>query len=249
MVANERTNRYRISSFFDINSIKYVIHLSFAMPTAIDIIIAGIICRLLSQSKTAFQQTNSRLWTVMRYVLISGTLTTACSLSALITYAVMPNNLVFLAIEFLLTKLYVNSYLAMLNARKSVRDRSASNAGGSNAIQLSDVEGRRPTDHNASFGSRSMGETQTGKYRGKIISPPLTEEQARNASPSPSLSPFFLLTKVLGNVQRALKIRVDIVHGEESEESPERVAPSYTQFANRSPSSGSIEKDPEFMAK
>jgi len=36
----------------------------------------------------------------------------------------MPDNLVFLAIEFSLTKLYVNSFLAMLNARQGIRERS-----------------------------------------------------------------------------------------------------------------------------
>ncbi|PFH48192.1 hypothetical protein AMATHDRAFT_6043 [Amanita thiersii Skay4041] len=133
---------YSITTFFELEEISWVIHLSFATTTFIDIVIAGVITRLLSLSKTSFAETNSRIWIVIRYVLISGTLTTACSITALITFAVMPHNLVFLGIEFLLTKLYVNSYLAMLNARKSIRDKSTSNASG-NVIQLSDMESSR----------------------------------------------------------------------------------------------------------
>jgi len=63
---------------------------------------------------------------IVRMTLISGFLTTACSLAALITYGTMPDTLIFLSVEFLLTKLYINSFLAMLNARQSVRDRDTS---------------------------------------------------------------------------------------------------------------------------
>ncbi|KIM82113.1 hypothetical protein PILCRDRAFT_485190 [Piloderma croceum F 1598] len=64
-------------------------------------------------------------------------------MSALITYIVMPDNLIFLAIELSLTKclscplthshsslncaapaVYINSFLAMLNARQSIRGKN-----------------------------------------------------------------------------------------------------------------------------
>ncbi|KDR71456.1 hypothetical protein GALMADRAFT_143729 [Galerina marginata CBS 339.88] len=65
----------------------------------------------------------------MHYVVLSGTLTSACSLPALLTYVTMPNTFIFLGISFLLTKLYISSYMAMLNARKQIRDQDASSNG------------------------------------------------------------------------------------------------------------------------
>ncbi|KIM37540.1 hypothetical protein M413DRAFT_421594 [Hebeloma cylindrosporum] len=50
----------------------------------------------------------------------------ACSLSALITYATLQNTMVFIGIDFLLGNLYVTSYIAMLNARKSMNEREES---------------------------------------------------------------------------------------------------------------------------
>ncbi|KAK0207352.1 hypothetical protein IW262DRAFT_660602 [Armillaria fumosa] len=56
----------------------------------------------------------------MRIVVISGLLTSTCSLLTLISYIVWPDTLIFLAIgTFILPKLYINSLLAMLNSRKS----------------------------------------------------------------------------------------------------------------------------------
>ncbi|KAF8714380.1 hypothetical protein AX14_012809, partial [Amanita brunnescens Koide BX004] len=72
------------------------------------------VCRLVSRTK-------SMVWTIIRYVIISGALTSACSFVGVTTFFVMPNNFVFIGITFVLTKLYINSYFAMLNARKSIR--------------------------------------------------------------------------------------------------------------------------------
>ncbi|KAH9477178.1 hypothetical protein JR316_0011096 [Psilocybe cubensis] len=54
----------------------------------------------------------------MQYSLSSGLLTSACSLSAMFTFILMPNTFIFIALEFLVTQLYVGSFVAMLNARE-----------------------------------------------------------------------------------------------------------------------------------
>ncbi|KAF8878227.1 hypothetical protein BD779DRAFT_1555181 [Infundibulicybe gibba] len=119
---------YQISSFDDLNSMSWAIYASFAMPTIVDFVIAATICYYLQTNRSGFSEANSRIVVVMRYVLISGFATSVCSTVALITYSAMPRNLVFLGIEFLLTKLYVNSFLAMLNARRSLRRKDTTNA-------------------------------------------------------------------------------------------------------------------------
>jgi len=57
----------------------------------------------------------------MLYVINTGVLTSFCSLTALALYAKYPDNLIFLAVEFPMTKLYVNAFLAMFNARRHLQ--------------------------------------------------------------------------------------------------------------------------------
>ncbi|KAF8347244.1 hypothetical protein F5887DRAFT_957456 [Amanita rubescens] len=154
-----------ISYFSQLNESRWVIYLAFAMPTFNDIVLAAGIWHLLSLRRTTFAETQSKIWIILRYVFISGALTSVCSLSALITYVVMPNNLVFLGIEFLLTKLYINSYLAMLNARKSVKDHTTLSHT-ANVMQLSDLESRQPDlDYHGSSRSTDDGH---GKFRNSM---------------------------------------------------------------------------------
>ncbi|KIM42360.1 hypothetical protein M413DRAFT_132356 [Hebeloma cylindrosporum] len=54
----------------------------------------------------------------MQYVLACGFLTSACSLGAVISYATMPKALVFIGMHFLLPRMYMFSYMFMLNARR-----------------------------------------------------------------------------------------------------------------------------------
>ncbi|KIM79360.1 hypothetical protein PILCRDRAFT_565401 [Piloderma croceum F 1598] len=104
---------WRNKSFLTIYQISWAIDTSFAMSTASDIAIAVAMIYYLLKSRTSFASTNSKLASLIQYSIGAGVATSACSLSALIAYLVMPDNLIFLAIEFSLTKLYVNSLLAM----------------------------------------------------------------------------------------------------------------------------------------
>jgi hypothetical protein len=111
-------------TFNELSRWSWAIYSSFALSTSIDIVLAGSMVFFLKKSDTGFSGTHSVMAILIRYILSSGLITSACSMAALIAYITMPHNLVFLGIEFLLTKLYVNSFLAMLNARKGMRSRS-----------------------------------------------------------------------------------------------------------------------------
>jgi len=78
-------------------------------------------CLYLWKSKGMVARLNSKISIVMQYTLSSGLLTSACSLSAMFSYLLLPDTFVYLALSFLLTKLYVGSFLAMLNARERPR--------------------------------------------------------------------------------------------------------------------------------
>ncbi|ESK92812.1 hypothetical protein Moror_9144 [Moniliophthora roreri MCA 2997] len=109
---------YGSDTFAGLENIAWAINASLATSTVIDFLMSSAMCYYLWKSKCHDSRLNSRISTVMQYTLCTGLITSACSLSALFTYTLMPNNLIFLALEFLLTKLYVGSFLAMLNARQ-----------------------------------------------------------------------------------------------------------------------------------
>lgn len=112
--------------FTDFNKMAWVISAALGTSTAIDFFIAAAMCWYLYKSRGVGTRLNSRIDVVMQYTLGSGLLTSACSLSAMFTYLLLPNTLVFLGLEFMLTKFYVGSFLAMLNARERNQEAKAS---------------------------------------------------------------------------------------------------------------------------
>ncbi|KAG1740222.1 uncharacterized protein EDB91DRAFT_364564 [Suillus paluster] len=109
---------FKCHYFSDLESIRWSLYLSLGITTLVDFLIASLLCHLLITSKTGFTKTDMTLRTLVRYTINTGCLTSVCSIACIITDALMPNNFVYLGIEFLLSKLYVNSYMALLNARQ-----------------------------------------------------------------------------------------------------------------------------------
>ncbi|PBK95149.1 hypothetical protein ARMGADRAFT_1163796 [Armillaria gallica] len=68
-------------------------------------------------ANTNFFSTNIKLEALMRLVLISGLGTSTLVIASLITFLVLPGTLIFLSIGVVVPKLYINSLLAMFNAR------------------------------------------------------------------------------------------------------------------------------------
>ncbi|KAJ7352094.1 hypothetical protein DFH08DRAFT_857934 [Mycena albidolilacea] len=111
---------YTVSSWTNTGDIAWAVESSFAASTMIDIVISVAMCYYLRKSKGMESRLNSRISTLMQYTLSCGVFTSACSIACLFTFILMQNNLVFLALSFLLTRLYVNSFMAMMNARQRV---------------------------------------------------------------------------------------------------------------------------------
>ncbi|KAJ7493959.1 hypothetical protein FB451DRAFT_1020590 [Mycena latifolia] len=111
---------YTIDNWLDTPQIGWAIEASFAASTSIDIVISIAMCYYLRKSKGKELRINSRISGLMQYTLSSGVFTSACSLACLFSFIAMPNNLIFLALSYILTRLYVNSFTAMLNARQRV---------------------------------------------------------------------------------------------------------------------------------
>jgi len=112
----------QLKYFTELPSMAGVTYAAFGSAVVVDSTLAATTIYYLRDSRGEFEATNNRIAKLVFWTLSTGVITSVCSLGALIAYALFPHKLYFLAIEFLLTKLYINSLLAMLNARRSIRE-------------------------------------------------------------------------------------------------------------------------------
>ncbi|KAG1845626.1 hypothetical protein C8R48DRAFT_734055 [Suillus tomentosus] len=110
----------RVKIFKDLAKTMWSTYLCLGAATFIDIIITSSLCYLLATSRTGFSwllNTDSFITKLVGYTVSTGCLTSIFSASIIITCAVMPTTFIFIGLQFLVTKLYVNSFIALLNAR------------------------------------------------------------------------------------------------------------------------------------
>ncbi|KAF4622248.1 hypothetical protein D9613_009607 [Agrocybe pediades] len=103
-------------------TVDYLLYISFAAAVASDSLVAISLCSLLFWSRTGIKRTDSILTILMAFTINTGLLTSICAMACLITYAIWPQRFIFMGLYFALSKLYVNSLLASLNARRSLRN-------------------------------------------------------------------------------------------------------------------------------
>ncbi|KAG1840179.1 hypothetical protein DFJ58DRAFT_811000 [Suillus subalutaceus] len=112
-----KLSRYKVKLFKDLVGIEWSTYMSLGATTFVDFVIASSLCYLLATSRTGFSRTDSFITKLVGYTISTGCLTSICSMSIIITCAVMPTTFIFIGLQFLVTKLYVNSFIAFLNAR------------------------------------------------------------------------------------------------------------------------------------
>ncbi|KAG2117407.1 hypothetical protein BD769DRAFT_1641961 [Suillus cothurnatus] len=109
--------QYKVNLFKNLVGIEWSTYLSLGAATFVDFLIASSLCYLLATSRTGFSSTDSFITKLVGYTISTGCLTSICSMSIIITCTVMPKTFIFIGLQFLVTKLYVNSFIAFLNAR------------------------------------------------------------------------------------------------------------------------------------
>lgn len=112
---------FQNTSFMDLQALSSLFYVSFAAGTGADLLVALSLCFYLWRSRTGFQRTDSLIQSLMTYTINTGLLVAIDAAAGMIAYAVMPHNFIFLGFYLLLSKLYLNSYLATLNAREGLR--------------------------------------------------------------------------------------------------------------------------------
>ncbi|KAL5536115.1 hypothetical protein ACEPAF_4220 [Sanghuangporus sanghuang] len=101
---------------------KLLMYAGFGLGGLVDLWNALTLCYFLRKDKSGFGITDSIVDRLTIYIINTGLLTSFTAISCFVTFAIMPNNAIFIAIFSCLSKLYFNALLATLNTRKRLRD-------------------------------------------------------------------------------------------------------------------------------
>jgi len=111
-----------VSTFVEFDArCRWIWYATFCSRALVDITIAAVLCFILWKSRTDFQRTNSLVRILMLYTINTGTLTASVAIIVVATFAALPNTFVSFSAAVLLPKLMLNSLLAFLNSRESLR--------------------------------------------------------------------------------------------------------------------------------
>ncbi|OCH87202.1 hypothetical protein OBBRIDRAFT_173682 [Obba rivulosa] len=110
-----------LGNFDALSTISPVFYMSSSSAVIADVLIAMSQVLMLWSLRTGFKRTDSVMRTLMLYSINSGLLTSLAAASCLITFATMPQTLVYVVFYHLVSKLLLNSLLATYNARQELR--------------------------------------------------------------------------------------------------------------------------------
>ncbi|KAI0334812.1 hypothetical protein GY45DRAFT_1367269 [Cubamyces sp. BRFM 1775] len=125
-----------LNTFVDLVQIKGLSISINAFAAAGDVTIAAILCTILHRSRTGFSKSNTLINRLMVFAVNTGLLTSVCACLSLITIVALPNTFVYICFFFLVGRLYSNSLMATLNARKSLRENSSNEL----SVSLRDIQ-------------------------------------------------------------------------------------------------------------
>ncbi|SJL15367.1 uncharacterized protein ARMOST_18860 [Armillaria ostoyae] len=109
-----------VHTFAELATLKYLSISVNALAASGDVLIAGTLCLLLHRSRTGFQKKVLTRKQIL-FAVNTGLLTSICAVASLISILTAPNTFIYIAFFFCVGRLYSNSLLATLNARKRIR--------------------------------------------------------------------------------------------------------------------------------
>ncbi|TFK56329.1 hypothetical protein OE88DRAFT_1729849 [Heliocybe sulcata] len=129
MIKSETFSNFRASY-------TWVFTLGLITSVVVDVLVTFFLCHYLRASRTGFSSMDFVIDTIMLYTINNGSLTCASTIVSLICWLVMPQNLVYLGFHFAISKLYANSFLATLNTRDTLRERSHGSSNQGHALPV-----------------------------------------------------------------------------------------------------------------
>jgi len=103
---------------------KPVFTLGLSLSSVADVIITFGMCFYLHESRHGLGTMDKVVGSIIVYTINNGALTCVSTIVSMICFLTMPQNLIFMALHFAISKLYANSLLATLNTRRSLRGRT-----------------------------------------------------------------------------------------------------------------------------
>ncbi|KAI0779880.1 hypothetical protein C8Q74DRAFT_722519 [Fomes fomentarius] len=103
--------------------------LGLVLSSVVDFLITGGLCYYLRRNRTGAGEFDHVLDSVTLYTVENGLLTSVTTVVSLIFWLARPHVLIYLGLHFAISKLYANSFLASMNARKILRAQSQPQSG------------------------------------------------------------------------------------------------------------------------
>ncbi|RPD54867.1 hypothetical protein L226DRAFT_261810 [Lentinus tigrinus ALCF2SS1-7] len=101
----------------------WLIPCSLGTAVIIDSVTTSTLTYYLHKCRTGFRKTDSLIGTLIVYTINTGLLNGLLNLAAMLAAALSPKTLIYYGIDIASSKMYANSLLAVLNARRSLLDR------------------------------------------------------------------------------------------------------------------------------
>ncbi|OSD04824.1 hypothetical protein PYCCODRAFT_1465784 [Trametes coccinea BRFM310] len=122
-----------------------------ACAIPVDMILTGTLIFILLRNRTGFERTDSVIATIVLYVINTGLLTGLVTITTLVLSRVFPTRYYEVGMTIAATKVYSNTFLAMLNSRQFI----------SNRLLVDEFDGVSGDLRSLSFAKRSMGGVAT----------------------------------------------------------------------------------------
>ncbi|KAJ3007343.1 hypothetical protein NUW54_g3582 [Trametes sanguinea] len=119
----------------DLGNMAWLVSAIYGFAVAVDSIVTGVLIAVLLKSRTGFRSTDSLIQTLVIYTVNSGLVPSIAGILSFVFALSMSGNMVYVAMGVVATKLYANSVLAVLNARRSLAER-ALNGFTANTLQM-----------------------------------------------------------------------------------------------------------------
>jgi len=132
----------------------WVFTMGLVTSSILDVITTSCLLWYLDNARTGFAGMDQIVNTLSLYAVENGLLTSVAIVISLGCWLGMKHNLVFMAIHFVVAKLYANSLLASLNSRRRIRERSRATSFSEGHQHMTPFSPRRATTfkHSADVG-------------------------------------------------------------------------------------------------
>ncbi|PCH39550.1 hypothetical protein WOLCODRAFT_141307 [Wolfiporia cocos MD-104 SS10] len=148
----------RLGSFFEFYThYRWLFTLGLVLSTALDVMITTSLCTYLRKSRRGGSgRLDHILDSMTLYTVENGMITCVATVLSLVFWLVIPHALIYLGLHFAISKLYANSFLASMNARKLLRAHNSTSASNSGS-------GRHgfPVMFSNRFSTRPRGDVET----------------------------------------------------------------------------------------